>query len=133
MIQKEVTAQVPEKKDKKGNITQKHLGPATIFVNYPETLDEANEMFGAEPMLTNAFANWKVVVQGGIRTGLKAGLDAKGLQDKLGSAVMGIATAGGKVDNQAAFIAKFGISTPEKQAELLEMLRRAAQGEAAQE
>lgn len=128
MIQKEVTAQVPEKKDAEGNITQQALGPATIVVNYPETLDEARDWAGDEAILSNAFANFRVnPIQSGIRSALKSGLDGDQIQEKLGNAVMGVAQVGGRVDTQTAFIAKFKMATPEKQAEMLDLLREAAE------
>ena len=130
MIQKEVTAEVPEKKDGEGNVTQQKLGPCTIMVNYPETLDEAKEWAGDEAILSNAFAHFKVSpVQSGIRSMLKQGLNQEQIQERLGTAVMGVAREGGRVDAQTAFVAKFKMSTPEQQAEMLELLRGAAQGE----
>ena len=75
MIQKEITAQVPEKKNAEGELVQQALGPATIFVDYPETLQEAEEWAGGEAILSNAFANFRVnPIQSGIRAALKAGL-----------------------------------------------------------
>ena len=127
MIQKEVTAQVPEKKNAEGEVVQTQLGPATVLVDYPEGFEEALEMFGEEPVLSNAFGNWRVVLQGNIRAELKAGNDQDAIQSKLGGAKMGVAQAGGRVDVQTAFIAKFKTATPDKQAEMLEMLRGAAQ------
>jgi len=41
---------------------------------------------------------------------------------------MGVAAIGMKVDAEQAFIAKFKTATPEKQAEMLQMLKVAAQG-----
>ena len=128
MIQKEITAQVPEKKDSEGNITQQALGPVTIIVNYPETRDEGRDWAGDEAILSNAFANFRVnPIQSGIRSALKAGLNQDQIQENLGSAVMGVAQIGGRVDTQTAFIAKFKIATPEKQAEMLDLLREAAE------
>jgi len=127
MIQKEISAQVPEKKDAQGVVTQKGLGPISVVVNYAENLDEALEMYGEEPVLSNAFANWRVTLQSGIRNALKSGLTQEQIQEKIGSAVMGVATSGGRVDAQTAFIAKFKMATPEVQKEMLEMLRQAAQ------
>ena len=40
---------------------------------------------------------------------------------------MGVAQTGGRVDAQTAFIAKFKMATPEGQAEMLQLLRDAAQ------
>ena len=127
MIQKEVGAQVPEKKDSEGKVTQAQLGPVSVLVNYAETLEEAAEMYGEEAILTNAFANWKVTLQSNVRSSLKSGLTEDQIQDKLIDAKMGVAQVGGRVDPQTAFIAKFKMATPEGQAEMLEMLRAAAQ------
>ncbi len=134
MLQKEVSAKVPEKKgvDEEGNeaIVQAELGPVTIMVNYPETLDEAKEWAGDEAILSNAWSHFKVSpLQSGIRALLTQGLTQEQIQDKLGTTVMGVAREGGRVDAQTAFVAKFKMATPEKQAEMLEMLRDAAQGE----
>jgi hypothetical protein len=134
MIQKEISAQVPEKKgvDDEGNevIKQQALGPVTIFVDYPETLEEAEGWAGGDAILTNAFANFRVnPIQSGIRSALKAGLSQEQIQEKLGTAVMGVAQVGGRVDVQTAFIAKFKMSTPEQQAEMLEKLRKEAMDE----
>jgi len=126
-IQKEVTAKVPQKKDDEGNVTQEAM-EATIFVNYAETVEEAVEMFGAEALLSNAFANWRVTLQSNIRSSLKSGLTPDQVHEKLSSAVMGVAQAGVRMDPQAAFIAKFKMATPEQQAEMLEKLKDAAEG-----
>ena len=127
MIQKEVTAQVPEKKDSEGEVTQPLLGPATLLVGYPESLEEAEGWCSQDAILSDAFANWKVVLQSGIRAALKAGMTMDQIQEKYGTAVMGVAQTGGRVDAQTAFIAKFKMSTPEQQAEMLDKLREAAQ------
>ena len=127
MIQKEVTAQVPEKKDAEGNITQNQLGPVTGFVNYPETLAEAEEMYGADAILSNAFANWRVVVQAGIRTDLKKGKSADDILEACAGAVMGVAREGGKVDPMQAVIAKFKMSDDAGKADILAQLQAAAE------
>ena len=128
MIQKEVSAKVPEKKDAEGTVTQVALGPVTVFVDYPETVDEAKGWCSEEALLSNAFANFRVnPIQSGIRAGLKAGLDQDQIQTKLGQAVMGIAQVGARVDPETAFIAKFKTATPEDQAQMLQKLRDAAE------
>ena len=119
MIQKEISAKVPAKD---GNPEM----AATVFVDYPETLKEAKEWTTEEAMLSNGFANWRVTIQSGIRTGLKGGMTPEALQEKYAQAKMGVAATGGKVDAQAAFIAKFKSATPEKQAEMLAALKAAA-------
>jgi hypothetical protein len=123
MIQKDISARVPAN-EKKGTEEM----TAAIVVNYTESLEEAKEMFGEEAILTNAFRNWAVTLQSGIRTALKAGHNVEQIQEKFGSAVMGVAQVGTKVDAEQAFIAKFKTATPDKQAEMLQMLKVAAQG-----
>ena len=123
MIQKDVSARVPAN-EKKGTEEM----TAAVVVNYTDDIDEANEMFGAEAILTNAFRNWAVTIQSGISTALKAGMSPEQIQDKFADAKMGVAMIGAKVDAETAFIAKFKTATPEKQAEMLEMLKVAAQG-----
>lgn len=106
MITKEVTAEVPERK-KDGKVVQTQLGPVTVSVKYPENLKEAEEMFSADAILSNAFANWRVVLQGNIRSALKRGETPDDIVKRLATAVMGVASTGGKVDAEAAFKAKF--------------------------
>lgn len=122
MIQKEVSAKVPVKEGRNSDELN-----ATIVVNFPETLDEAVDWCGEEAVLSNAFANWRVTIQNNIRNSLIAGHTQDAIQDKLGSAVMGVAQTGGRVDAQTAFLAKFKNATPEQQAEMLDLLRQAAQ------
>jgi hypothetical protein len=123
MIEKIVEATVPAN-EAKGTLA---IGPAQITVQFAETLEEASQMYGEEAVLSNAFANWRVTLQSNIRGKLKAGFTPDQIQESLGSAKMGVATGGVKVDAQQAFIMKFKTATPEKQAEMLEMLRAAAQ------
>jgi cell division protein YceG involved in septum cleavage len=101
---------------------------ATITVNYADTVEEAVQMFGEEAILSNAMANWRVTLQANIRNSLKAGHYAEEIAEKLSGAKMGVATTGTRMDATSAFIAKFRSATPEGQAELLNMLRTAAQG-----
>jgi len=123
MIQKDVSARVPANEK---NGTEEMT--AAIVVNYTDDLSEAEEMFGGEAILTNAFRNWAVTLQSGIRGALKAGMSPEQIQDKFADAKMGVAMIGAKVDAETAFIAKFKTATPEKQAEMLDMLKVAAQG-----
>lgn len=101
---------------------------AAISVNYAETVAEALKMFGEEAVLSNAFANWRVTLQANIRGGLKRGETPEAIQKRLAEAKMGVAATGARVDPQTAFIAQFKSATPEKQAEMLKMLKNAAQG-----
>lgn len=123
MEQKEVSARVPGNEDK--GIAEMN---ATVFVDFAETLDEAKQMYGEEAVLSNAFANWRVTLQSNIRSKLKSGMTPELIQESLADAKMGVAVVGAKVDAQTAFIAKFKTATPEKQAEMLELLKAAAQG-----
>jgi len=120
MIKKDVTALVPEKDGKP------QIGPVTISVDYAETLEEAAQMFGAEAILSNAFANWRVTLQGNIRNSLKRGETQETIQAKLGSAKMGVAVQGTKMDAEAAYKAKFLAATPEDRKKMLADLRAAA-------
>lgn len=122
MIDKEVSAKVPVKEGRNAEELN-----AVVLVAYPETLEEAVEWCGEDPILTNSFANWRVTIQSGIRASLIAGKTAEQIQVEFKDAKMGVAKVGGKVDVQAAFIAKFKTADPEKQAEMLAMLREAAQ------
>lgn len=98
----------------------------SVTVSFPETLEEAEQMYGADAVLSNAFANWRVTLQSNIRSGLKRGESIEAIQARLAGAKMGVATAGGKTDPVDAFMAMYQSSTPEKQAELLEKLKERA-------
>ena len=126
MKQLEVTAQVPEAKDSEGKITQKAIAPMTILVNYPETIEEAKQMFGEEPILTNAFQHWKVTLQANMRGGMKKGEDQATLQTRLGSAKMGVATQGAKIDPETAYMLKFKNADAAGRKKMIEDLRKAA-------
>lgn len=115
MVQREVTAKAPKLEKE-----------ATVVVNYADSVEEAVEMFGEEAILSNAFANWRVTLQANIRKSLESGMEPEDVQTKLADAKMGVASTGGRVDPQAAFIAKFKTSSPEEQAAMLDKLREAA-------
>ena len=114
----QVTARVPANKEK----GTPELGPAVVTVQSGATATESIEMFGEEAVKTNADANWIVVIQAGIRSGLRAGLDQAALQAKYGAAKMGVSQPRGMVDPQQAYLALFQSSTPEKQAEMIKEL-----------
>ena len=117
-----VSANVPAN-EKKGT---KEMS-ATITVNYADKIAEAVQMFGEEAVLSNAFANWRVTLQANIRSGLKRGETQEQIQARLGSAKMGVASKGTKIDPVQAYIAKFQSSTPDEQKKMLaELSKRAA-------
>jgi len=118
MKQMEVSATVPKNEAKK--VMEEKS--AVIMVNYADSLDEALEMFGEEAVLTNAFANWRVTLQAGIRRALVAGKSQDQIQTEFASAKMGVATTGARIDPITASLAKFKGMTPEEQAAYLEQL-----------
>jgi len=122
MVKKDIVARVPANKEK----GTKEMA-ATISVDYADNVKEAVQMFGEEALLSNAFANWRVTLQSNIRSSLKSGMDQAAIQSKLGSAKMGVAQVGAKVDAEQAFINKFKSATPEQQAKMLATLKKAAQ------
>lgn len=126
-----IEAQVPEKKDASGTITQKQLGPVSLSVDWAESLKEAEAMFGAEALLTNALANWTVTLQSNMRAHLKKGENQLQIQTALGNSKMGVAASGSKVDPKQAYLALFATATPEEQAKLLQELKEKAAAVAA--
>lgn len=99
----------------------------TTYINAPETVEEAIEMFGGEVVLSNALANWVVTCQAGVRRMHTAGKTDDEINTAMGEAKMGMATSGGRVDPIQASLAKFKIMTPEDQAAYLKQLREAAE------
>lgn len=116
-----ITAKVPAD-EKKG--TKEMNGQVTV--NYGDTAAECIEMFSDEAVKSNSFANWRVTVQGNIRSALKRGVTPEALQDLLGASKMGVAQAGATVNPVEAYIAQFASATPEKQAEMLKDLQAGA-------
>ena len=123
MKKAEVTAQVPEKKDKDGVVTQVAIPAMTISVDYPESLNEAGQMYGEEAVLSNAWSSWKVTLQSNMRSGMKRGETVDQLQARLSTSKMGVASAGIRVDPETAFLAQFASATPEKRKEMLAKLK----------
>jgi hypothetical protein len=100
---------------------------ASITVDYAETVEEAVRLYGAEALLTNAFANWRITLQANIRNGLKGGEDQAAIQARLGSAKMGVPQRGIRNNPVQAYLARFQAATPEQQkAMLAELQARAA-------
>jgi len=126
MEKKQVTAEVPERKDAQGQVTQAQLGPVTVEVPFPETFEEAQKWSNAEAILSNAFANWRVTLQANIRSALKRGETPEEIQSRLSGAVLGVAQTGGKIDVESAFKAKFASATPEEKKKLIAQLRELA-------
>jgi len=123
-----VTARIPEKKDASGKITQAQLGPVSIVVSTGATAAEMIQMFGDEAVASNAESNWVVTLQSNMRSGLKKGETQEQLQARLGSAKMGVATAGVKVDAEQAYLAKLMAATPADRAKMIEALKAKAAG-----
>ena len=100
-----------------------------ILINTGETVEESTEMFGGDAVNSNANANWRVTLQAGIRRSHKAGKSDKAIQDELGSAKMGVAISGGRIDPIQASLARFKTMTPEEQKDYLDQLQAAAEAE----
>lgn len=93
-----------------------------------KAMAEAVQMYGEKALLSNAFANWRVTLQGNIRSGLLRGEEPADLQARLGASKMGVATAGAKVDIEKAYLAKAMSATPEERAKMIERLKQVARG-----
>ena len=118
----QVSATVPKNEEK--GIKQDMN--AVITVKFPENFEEAKKMNLEEAIMTNAFANWRVTLQSNIRSSLKRGDNESAIQTRLGSAVIGVAQQGVKVDPVQAYLAKFQSATPEEQAKMLNELKKRA-------
>lgn len=120
-----VEAKVPEKKEG-DKVIQKQLGPVQIKIKTGDTAAEMIQMFGDAAVKSNADANWVVTIQSNIRSRLKKGETVEQIQAALGSAKMGVAVAGAKVDPIQAYLAMFATASPEKQKEMLKELQAKA-------
>ena len=116
-----VEAKVSAKGDKPA------LGPASLTVKAPETIEEAIQMFGKDPVLSNAIANWKVTLQSAIRSALSRGETQEAMQTRLGIAKMGVAVAKSSVDPKQAFLAQFAAADPKARKAMLAELQEAAE------
>ena len=121
-----VQAQVPEKKDAQGVVTQAAIGPFSINIETGETATDLIAMYGDGAVKTNALANWVVTLQSNMRSQMKKGATVEAIQANLANAKMGVAAAGVKVDPVQAYLAMFQSATPEKQKEMLAELRNKA-------
>lgn len=116
-----VNAVVPENKEK----GTEELS-ASASVQFAETLEEAKAAYGEEAVLTNAFANWRITLQSAIRSGLRRGESPDAIASRLASAKLGVASIGGKVDPEQAYLAMFASANPQKQAEMIAELKQRA-------
>jgi hypothetical protein len=102
--------------------------PVTCYVNCPETIEEAIQMFGGESVLSNAIANWKITIRAAIKRPADKGVSQAEIQANVKDAKMGTVITGGKIDPIQASLAKFKTMTVEEQAAFLEQLKAAAAG-----
>jgi len=122
-----ITAKIPAKAAVGDKPATPELGPCTVIVQNGATAKEQIELFGDEAVKTNADASWIVTVQSGIRAGLKRGEAPEQIQERLGSAKMGVASKGATVDPVQAYMAKFATMTPEEQkSEIAKLKERAS-------
>ena len=131
MMKTTISARLPknEKKNRPADLT------ASVQVNWVDVdkdaeaaLKEAVALVGAKALLTNAFANWRVTVQGNIRAGLDKGEKQEQIQARLADCKMGVAVQGAARDSEADYLAKFASATPEEQAKMIERLKQKAAG-----
>ena len=120
-----IEAKVPEKKEG-DKVVRKQIGPVQITVQTGATAAEMIQMFGDKAVKSNADANWRVTIQSNIRARLLKGETVEQIQAALGTAKMGIAVAGAKVDPVQAYLALFATASPEKQKEMLKELQAKA-------
>ena len=121
-----ITANVPEKKDAAGVVTQKAIGPYSITVDMGETAAESIKMFSDAAVNSNAEDAWVVTLQSTMRGGMKKGETQSALQARLGTAKMGVSNKGVRVDPTQAYLAQFESATPDEQAKMLAELRERA-------
>ena len=98
-----------------------------VTVQCPETLGEAIKVFGEEAILSNAVANWKIVIQGNIRTGIRKGESLEAMQARLGDSKMGVAAQKTTVDAEAAFMLKYKTASPEERKAMIQRLKAEVQ------
>ena len=122
-----VEAKIPEKKEG-DKVVRKQLGPVSISVDTGETAAEMIQMFGDAAVKSNADASWTVTIQSNIRSRLLKGETVAQIQAALGSAKMGVAVKGAKVDPIQAYLALFASATPAEQAKMIAELNKKKSG-----
>ena len=120
-----IEAKVPEKKEG-DKVVRKQIGPVQITVQTGSTAEECIKLFGDKAVKSNADANWTVTIQSNIRARLLKGETLEQIQAALGTAKMGVAVKGAKVDPIQAYLAMFATASPEKQKEMLKELQTKA-------
>ena len=118
-------AKVPEKKEG-DKVVRAQIGPVSITVQTGSTAEEMIQMFGDKAVKSNADANWVVTLQSNVRARLLKGESVDQIQAALGTAKMGVAVKGAKVDPVQAYMAMFATASPEKQKEMLKELQTKA-------
>jgi len=94
--------------------------PLTVDYDFGESIDDMVDKFGDEVVFNNAKANMIVSLQGVIRTGLKAGKDAKEIKESAAAWVPGVRKAG--KSPQEKLREQFANLDPEAKKELLKEL-----------
>ena len=128
MIKTSIKATSP-KSEKKNRPEEKS---ATIQVDWVDVekdpdaaLEELKQMCGAKAIITNAFANFRVTVQGSIRTGLDNGETQEQIQARLASVRMGVTIKGAARDAEAEYLAKLDSADDDEAQAMVERLQQA--------
>lgn len=101
----------------------KNSDPVQVTVQCPETLEEAIKVYGEEAILSNAIANWKITLQGNIRSGIKKNESPEVMQTRLGDSKMGVAAQKTTVDAEMAFMMKYRAASPEERKAMIQRLK----------
>ena len=99
----------------------------SVFVQAPETIEEAIQVFGGPNVLSNALANWTVTIQSAVRRYIRAGKSVEEIQGLLTGAKMGAALERVS-DPKAAMLNKFAAMSPEEKAAFIKELQQKAKG-----
>lgn len=119
MIKATIAAKVPATKDRKEMTANLSVNWVDMEKDPDAALKEAVSMVGAKAILTNSFANWRVTLQGNIRSGLLKGETPAQIQARLGGAKMGVAQSGARVDAVQAYAAQFKAASPEARKKMI--------------